>query len=76
MDKLKSPHSDDESSTVTPQSKVSRKYENITAAGNARQINGDVIENIHIGDVHNYPSHISMLEMELQQTRRDADYAA
>lgn len=76
MDKLMSLHSDDESSTATPQSKVSRKYENIAAAGNARQINRDVIGNIYIGDVYNYPSYISMLEMELQQTRRDADYTA
>jgi hypothetical protein len=59
MNKPNAVHSRDESLTAAaPQT---RKYENIIAADNARQINGDVHGNIHIGDVHNYPSHTSML---------------
>jgi hypothetical protein len=62
MSKLEALHSYDESLTAaTPQSKVSREYRNITAADNARQINGDVHGNIHIGDIHNHPSYIGML---------------
>jgi hypothetical protein len=73
--KVKALHSSNESSTAaTPQSKVSRKYKNIIAADNARQINGDVHGNIHIGDVHNHPNHISMLTAIRQGS--DAGYTA
>jgi hypothetical protein len=62
MSNLKALHSADESLTAaTPQSKVSREYKTITAADNARQINGDVYGDIYIGDTHSHPSHISML---------------
>jgi hypothetical protein len=59
MYKLNAVHSSDESLiAAAPQT---RKYENIIAEDNARQINGDIHGNIHIGDVHNHPSHIRML---------------
>jgi hypothetical protein len=59
MSKLNALNSNDESSTVA--ASQSRVYKNIIAANNARQMNGDVHGNIHIGDIHNHLSHISML---------------
>jgi hypothetical protein len=48
---------DDESSTaVTSQSKVSQEYRDITAADNARQINGDIYGDTHFGDNIHYSS--------------------
>lgn len=58
--RAKALHSNDKTlRAASPQSKASWKYN--TAADEARQINGDVHGNIHIGDIHNHPSHISML---------------
>jgi hypothetical protein len=73
--KVKALHSSNESSTAAaPQSKVSWKYKNIIAADNARQNNGDVHGNIYIRDVHNHPSHISILTAIRQGL--DASYTA
>lgn len=56
--RAKALHSNDKSSRAgAPQSKASWKYN--TACDEARQINGDVHGNIHIGDIHNHPGHIS-----------------
>src|SRR5438045_9031423 len=60
--------------SLTAAATKTRTYENAIAVDNARQVNGDVNGNIHIGDVHNHSSNISMLT-EIQK-RRDDDYAA
>jgi hypothetical protein len=58
MKKRKALHSNDESSTATtPRIKVSQKYKNITAADNARLINGNVYGDVHF---HTYSNSISM----------------
>src|SRR5450432_3326379 len=73
--KVKALHSSNESSTAAaPQSKVSRKYKNIIAADNARQINRDVNGNIHIRDIHNHLSYISILTTIRQGS--DTSYTA